>query len=453
MGQNEPHLIYRVRLDFKFLLIWGAICFLSPSRSFAQNDSLLTALIHQYKVSTGNTKVRIANKIVALKPNYSTVSALLKEADFSNSVKTGFVDCEVVTSDGLTHLNVVFVPYDYTPSKKYRVRIMLHGAVNNWNPDQVSGYINKSDTSWANVHEVILFPAAWYKSRWTDISQFENITTLIAFVKQTYNVDDNALHLEGISDGGVGVYHVANKYPTAFASFVPLIGSMAGLLGVSTSPYYLPNYTGLPFFIVNTVKDSIFTFNVAAGYVAELQKLSEPISFFSVDTSGHSLGWYPVLRDTLGRFIKQVRRNPFPEAITFVVDTVHSYNRKFWVEILALGKVKYECALDDPNLVYIDGKVFLAFHHNRKFGQIEVRKVANRVDVKTSGVRRFKLLISPSSFDLTQPIEVYTNGILSFSSIVIPNVKTLLEYNMVDCDREMLFGAAIEIKVGKKIKK
>ena len=36
---------------------------------------------------------------------------------------------------------------------------------------------------------------------------------------------------------------------------------------------------------------------------------------------------------------------------------------------------------------------------------------------------------------------------------VIPNVKTLLEYNMVDCDREMLFGAAIEIKVGKKIKK
>ena len=68
-------------------------------------------------------------------------------------------------------------------------------------------------------------------------------------------------------------------------------------------------------------------------------------------------------------------------------------------------------------------------------------------------MKRFRLLISSTSFDLTQPIEVYTNGILSFNSIVLPNVKTLLEYNMKDCDREMLIGAVLEVKVGKGIKR
>ena len=203
---------------------------------------------------------------------------------------------------------------------------------------------------------------------------------------------------------------------------------------------------------MNTVKDPIFTYDVAFAYVKALRKQVEPISFFKVDTCGHNLNWYSVLKDTLKCFTKTVRRDPFPEKVTFSVDTIHDFNRKFWVEICALGKVKGESELDDPNEVTVNGQVFPAFRHDRKFGQIEVVKKANRVDVKTSGVRRFKLLISPASFDFALPIEVYTNGIPSFSGIVTPNIKTLIEYNMIDYDREMLVGAEIVVTVGKAIK-
>jgi len=440
------------------VVVWSLLLslfffFVPGLSSFAQSDSVVTSLVLQYNSATGKAKTRLSQEIVRLNPTFDIVCKSIKNSSFSNNVPRGFLDYPVVTANGLQHPNIVFVPNDYDPKKSYRVRLSLHGAVSSPDPNRVHLYVNKADTGWASVQELIIFPAAWSLSQWTDKSQYENIVALLTFVKQTYNVDDNGVYVVGISDGGVGTYHIAGRYPTTFASFVPFIGSLEPLFWIGTSPYYLRSYSNLPFFIVNTVNDPIFKFDVAKAYVSALKKQGGPTSFFKVDTCGHNLNWYPVLKDTIRSFTKTMRRNPFPETVTFSADTIHDYNRKFWVEIIELGQVKGESVLDDPNVVTIAGQVYPAFRHDRKFGQIEVKKVANRVDVKTSGVKRFRLLISSASFDLARPVEVYTNGILSFNSIVLPNVKTLLEYNMKDCDREMLIDAVVDVKVGKKIKR
>lgn len=434
------------------LLLSLFFCFVPVLGSFAQNDSVVKSLVLQYNSATGKAKKRLSQEIIRLNPAFDVVYKSIKNSAFSNDVQRGFLDYPVVTANGLQHPNIVFVPNDYDPHKSYRVRLSLHGAVSNPDPNRVHLYVNKADTGWASVEELVLFPAAWSFSQWTDKSQYENIAALLTFIKQTYNVDDNGVYIVGVSDGGVGTYHIAGRYPTPFASFVPFIGSLEPLFWIGTSPYYLRSYSSLPFFIVNTVDDPIFKFDVAQAYVSALKKQGGPTSFFKVDTCGHNLNWYPILKDTIRSFTKAMRRNPFPETVTFSADTTHDFNRKFWVEIVELGRVKGETVLDDPNVVTIAGQMFPAFRHDRKFGQIEARKVANRVDIKTSGVKNFRLLISSTSFDLTQPIEVYTNGILSFNSIVLPNVKTLLEYNMKDCDREMLIDAVVDVKVGKEIK-
>ncbi len=67
------------------------------------------------------------------------------------------------------------------------------------------------------------------------------------------------------------------------------------------------------------------------------------------------------------------------------------------------------------------------------------------LDAATRGVRRYRLLVSPELFDLSEPITVRTNGAVSFSRRVRPDVATLLAWASRDQDRTMLFAAEIEV--------
>ena len=72
--------------------------------------------------------------------------------------------------------------------------------------------------------------------------------------KRTDNVDENAAHMLGISDGATGVYFFAFRDPTPWASFLPFIGHPAVLanksLGVD-GEIYPRNVLDRPFFVVN----------------------------------------------------------------------------------------------------------------------------------------------------------------------------------------------------------
>jgi len=59
----------------------------------------------------------------------------------------------------------------------------------------------------------------------------------------------------------------------------------------------------------------------------------------------------------------------------------------------------------------------------------------------------YTLFISSRQFDLSQPIIVITNGLTSFSDVVVPDVRFMLERAAADFDREMVYEAYIEIDV------
>ena len=71
----------------------------------------------------------------------------------------------------------------------------------------------------------------------------------------------------------------------------------------------------------------------------------------------------------------------------------------------------------------------------------------NTVTVRTQGVRRFTLLLSPDEFDFSRPIMVTTNGVTVFEGAVEKNVDVLLRWAALDRDRTMLFAAELEIAV------
>ncbi len=80
-------------------------------------------------------------------------------------------------------------------------------------------------------------------------------------------------------------------------------------------------------------------------------------------------------------------------------------------------------------------------------GRLEVNANGNRIEVTARAVARYTLLIRRGMFDLDQPIQVVTNGALSFHARVKPDVGFLLEQAAEDDDRSAIFCARIDVKV------
>ena len=67
--------------------------------------------------------------------------------------------------------------------------------------------------------------------------------------------------------------------------------------------------------------------------------------------------------------------------------------------------------------------------------------------MRTQGIRRYKLLLSPDEIDFAQPIQVVTNGEESWNGQLEPTVETLLAWAIRDNDRTMLCGAELDVDV------
>ncbi len=430
----------------KFHFLFFAICVLWPQRSISQEiDSSTFGLVVAYQSATGSSKRQLARRIEKLRPSFDSVYSWLAAGRSINpAVKVGFQEVDITTKNGLVHPNVVFVPYDYNPHKKWSVEFFLHGGVRNINPRQIFSRFNSSDTAWQSVKRIVVFPAGWIQSQWVDTSQMENITSLLAYIKRNFNIDQNHVSMVGVSDGAVGLYHFANKLPTPFSAYVPLIGSMEVLWRTSPSQYYLQNYSGQTFFVVNCRNDNVFDFELASAYVNALSLAARKVMFFAIDTSGHSLAWYSVLKDTIDSFINNTARDPFPDTVMFAVDDSRYCNRKFWVEVNQIRKCK---KVVEKNLIVYGGEYYTAFKRFKSFAQIYVRRSGNRVDVEECGINKFTLLLSPLEFDFDKPVDVYVSGHLVYSIMVKKDLHALLHYNQRDDDPELLVGASISIKV------
>ena len=89
------------------------------------------------------------------------------------------------------------------------------------------------------------------------------------------------------------------------------------------------------------------------------------------------------------------------------------------------------------------------FPRRKPSGRVDLVRRGNIVEASTQGVRAFTLLLSPSIFDFRRPIRVIANGRTVHDGIVEPDIVTLLKWAARDNDRAMVFGAALQIELGK----
>jgi hypothetical protein len=272
--------------------------------------------------------------------------------DYDNDVPRGLQVGRHRTFDGLEHEFVFIIPKTYDASRPYQVRFQLHGGIARARPPAVNRI--RTDTLPSGVDEILVFPIGWVRSLWWSATQADNLARILDRLKRTYNVDENRVYLTGVSDGGTGVYFMAFKDVTPWASFLPLIGHMA-VLGTKSvraeGEMYPGNAINKPLYVVNTGRDRMYPAHVTQIYVDHLRKLGGSVVFRVYPELDHSTEWWPNDRPEFESFVHDNPREPLPDRISWQTERVDRFNRAHWLIIDRLGSVEGENRLPDTNLL------------------------------------------------------------------------------------------------------
>jgi pimeloyl-ACP methyl ester carboxylesterase len=367
-------------------------------------------------------------------------------------VKRGVVRLErrSVAGDFFYDLNV---PETYDPSRRYQVRVQLHGGVMMRETSQPRGA--GSIGALEGADQIYVMPYSWRGAPWWGRAQIENIDAIIDSVKRSYNVDENRVVAAGVSDGATALYYLAMRDTTPFASFLPLNGFMMVLAndraGVDTE-LFPANLLDKPLFIVNGGQDPLYPIRSVEPYVEHLRASGVTVDYHPRPEAGHNTAWWPEVKDTFESFVRDHPRDPLPATLIWQATDRDLPSRAHWVVIdRVTSGAPAAPAPRDLNVFSGPG-----FNHGRELfarsrpsGRVDVVRTGNAVQVTTSGVAELTLLLSPDAFDFTQPIMVTANGRVVSERKMEPAVATLLKWAARDNDRTMLFGAELHLTVNK----
>ncbi len=375
----------------------------------------------------------------------------LKEGRPYGPLRTGRVD--LPSSDHGTRLdNVLEVPPDYVPGRKWPLRVTLHGGVGRPAPDPGDDPPRPLTNRTPSEGELVLHPRAFADSEWWRPGQVDNVMRLIDEVKRRYNVDESHIYLTGISDGGTGAYYLAMRVATLWAACMPMNGHPSVLANPEVGAdgqLYPANMANCPWRIVNGGRDRLYPAASVEPLDRHVPPRRHPAGLPGVsgggarhelvaagaceergvpgrasarrasgadhlgDRAGGSLQPLPVAGDRLAR--RACLRRPAgrcqhlhrrPRTSTWRCSTARS-RRAAWTSV----------------------------------------RSGNTFELQTRGVRELTLLLSPDAVDFAAPVVVTVNGATVHNKVVARDVATLVRWAARDNDRSMLYGAELHITV------
>ena len=126
-------------------------------------------------------------------------------------------------------------------------------------------------------------------------------------------------------------------------------------------------------------------------------------------------------------FVLAHPRQPHPESLSWESERTDRYNRAHWLVINELGRRPADdAALEDVNRFTASGGEQRMFARTWPSGRVDARRTGNTFDVRTRGVARFTLLLSPDVIEFSAPIVVRVDGNVAFSCPLHESLRTLL---------------------------
>jgi predicted peptidase len=142
--------------------------------------------------------------------------------------ETGFLD-RTLPLQGINYKYQVYVPENWTPRQKWPVILFLHGAGERGDDGVLQtdvGIGTAIRTNRGDIPAIVVMPQC-RKNSWWMLSPMDDLA--VAALKEAtkeFHGDVQRTYLTGISMGGFGTWHLAEKYPGHFAALVVICGGI-----------------------------------------------------------------------------------------------------------------------------------------------------------------------------------------------------------------------------------
>jgi hypothetical protein len=170
-------------------------------------------------------------------------------------------------------------------------------------------------------------------------------------------VDENHVHLMGVSDGGTGAYFFALRSATAWSAFFPFNGAPQVLANPAVGAdgeLYATNLAAKPIYAINGGRDQLYPIPAVRPYLMLFGAAGASVTFRPQWEAGHDTSWWPEERPRVEAFEAGHPRDPLPDRLSWRTERTDRYNRLHWLVIDALGGGRSESRLEDPNTIELE---------------------------------------------------------------------------------------------------
>jgi predicted peptidase len=142
--------------------------------------------------------------------------------------ETGFVD-RAITRQGISYKYQVFVPEDWTPHQKWPVILFLHGVGERGDDGLLQtdvGIGSEIRTNRSAIPAIVVMPQCPKRLWWMLPPMDDLAMAALEQATKEFHGDAQRTYLTGLSMGGFGAWHLAEKYPGRFAALVVICGGI-----------------------------------------------------------------------------------------------------------------------------------------------------------------------------------------------------------------------------------
>jgi len=130
----------------------------------------------------------------------------------------------------------IYVPPGYDSSRAYPLMIVLHGGSSNGN--LFLGVVLGNNMSWLEYDRflwddfepkwtpdwIIVAPDGYGQVMWRWMGE-QDVLDVLADVERHYHIDPERVHLNGVSNGGLGSHNIGMRHAWRFATVIPMAGA------------------------------------------------------------------------------------------------------------------------------------------------------------------------------------------------------------------------------------
>lgn len=406
----------------------------SPASASSEAPSLPSLVWTYMDTADAGQAIELLSRILGdSRATIATVSDALRQGRTFQAAPTGQHPSVPIRISGKPYAYSLSVPESYDPAKSYGLVLCLHGAgftgdayLDRWAGRLGDGYI-------------LACPSYSMGAWWTRSAEALVLGT-IRTVSAQYHIDPDRVFLTGMSNGGIGAWIIGMHHADLFAGLAPMASGIDDVLYP-----FLANLKQTPVYIIHGAKDQVMPVRLSRALHETLTQLDAPVIYREHEREHPMAGghYFPKeeLPDLVAWFDAQ-RRGPDPAAAAVVRDATH-LGPLGWMRIDATDRI----AAFAENLVeghdeLIAGKVYAKLIAGR-----ETDQTVTRVTVAAARVRQYSLFLSDDMFDASKPVQVTTNGQLSYEGRLTPSLESLLKQARARQETRRLYPYQLTITV------